>query len=298
MTTTAQLIDRTRQHLLSSHREEYNSLSAAITTTTATTFTTNDALGGNQGMQTGSIVEIGLEQMYVRSVTGSTATVYRGWNGTTAATHLIQAIVSVNPRFPKSAILQALNDDLADLSGQGLFWARTIALTSDVTKAGYDLTGVTSVDGILAVKYDEIGPLKYWPEIGARNFELRRESNLTDFPSGFALVVKSGVDPGGTIRVTYASSFGTLATLTDTVETTAGLHSEAMDLPPLGAALRLGVAREISRNFWETSSGSNRDDNVPAGASLSAVGGIARLRQQRLATEVGRLRARYPRPRY
>ena len=68
-----------------------STLSAAITTTTATTLTV--AAAGNHGAGTTIVVES--EQMYCTSRSGTTLTVRRGVNGTTAATHLSAAAVSI-----------------------------------------------------------------------------------------------------------------------------------------------------------------------------------------------------------
>lgn len=65
-------------------------LAAAITSTTATTFTVID----------GTVIKVGYsllidtEQLFVSGVSGTTITVVRGNNGTTAATHLISTVVS------------------------------------------------------------------------------------------------------------------------------------------------------------------------------------------------------------
>ena len=68
-----------------------STLSAAITTTTATTLTV--AAVGNHGA--GTTIVVDSEQMYCTSHNGTTLTVRRGVNGTTAATHLTAAAVSM-----------------------------------------------------------------------------------------------------------------------------------------------------------------------------------------------------------
>ena len=68
-----------------------STLSAAITTTTATTLTV--ASLGNHGA--GNTIVVDSEQMYCTGHSSTTLTVRRGVNGTTAATHLINAAVSI-----------------------------------------------------------------------------------------------------------------------------------------------------------------------------------------------------------
>lgn len=63
-------------------------LSGAISSTTATTFTASAA-----GVEIGWCLLVDTEQMFVSGVTGRTVTVQRGVNGTTAATHADAATV-------------------------------------------------------------------------------------------------------------------------------------------------------------------------------------------------------------
>jgi hypothetical protein len=64
-------------------------LGAAISSTTATSIVLSGA-----GCEIGWTLLVGTEAMFVSNVTGNVATVERGANGTTAATHLIAAVVS------------------------------------------------------------------------------------------------------------------------------------------------------------------------------------------------------------
>lgn len=79
-----------------------DALAAAITTTTATTFTVanvdgDNPLGESPRISAGNVVQIDSEWMDViaTDITTNTVTVVRGVNGSTAATHLINAPVSV-----------------------------------------------------------------------------------------------------------------------------------------------------------------------------------------------------------
>ena len=64
-------------------------LGAAISSTTATTFT----IGGTDDLALGMTLRIDSEDLYLRARSGTTATVDRGANGTTAATHLNGAAI-------------------------------------------------------------------------------------------------------------------------------------------------------------------------------------------------------------
>jgi len=66
-------------------------LAAAISSTTATTCTVTAATN----LQAGQTWKIDSEQVYCSALTSTTATIERGVNGTTAATHLISAAISI-----------------------------------------------------------------------------------------------------------------------------------------------------------------------------------------------------------
>ena len=79
--------------------EALTTLGAAITTTTATTCTVASATN----IVAGTMLLIDTEQVYVTSVSGTTVTISRGANGTTAATHLNAAAVS-RYRYPSQVV--------------------------------------------------------------------------------------------------------------------------------------------------------------------------------------------------
>lgn len=95
-------------------------------------------------------------------------------------------------------------------------------------------------------------------------------------------------------QVLYKSSFAPMLLLADDVEAVSGLPASAHDLPPLGAAIRLGMSREIRRNFFEEQGDSRRSEEVGAGAVTSSVRGLMVVRQARITEEASRLAQLYP----
>jgi hypothetical protein len=63
----------------------------------------------------GTLIEVGYEQLYITAVTGSTLTVSRGRNGTTAAEHLDGAIVTLLPMWGRQTVLDAVLDEVPRL---------------------------------------------------------------------------------------------------------------------------------------------------------------------------------------
>ena len=120
-------IEETRDMLLSGYVEELLQL-ASNATSSETTLTVTGA--ASSGITTGVIVEINTEAMYVTSVNGTDVNVIRGYGGSSATSHTAGDIVRVSPKFPAYRILEALNNDLRDLSSpdNGLFQIKT---TSD-----------------------------------------------------------------------------------------------------------------------------------------------------------------------
>jgi hypothetical protein len=192
MATVAQIINRTQRQLLSGVVEERNKIASAVNTTATTITLTYEIAGIRQG----SIIEIDAEQMYVWSVLESTkvATVERAFNGTVAAAHTNGSIVTVNPRFPRAQILEAMNAELDDLASpmNGLFQIKTVDIDYNGSDVMIDLAGITSIIDILTVS------VRYMTDDYpvARKVRLVRDVPTDDFASGYALRFDQGVFPG------------------------------------------------------------------------------------------------------
>lgn len=294
MTTTADLVAATREHLLAGHREPMNRLDGPITAA-ATSLTLKYDLGP---VQAGSVLSVDLERIRVWETSGKTVAVAeRGVDGTVAAAHDNLATVTANSRFDAFAVVREINNDLADLSSPsvGLFKVEFADLTFNAAIGGYDLgAGASDIVGSpLKVLWKSIGPSKHWPEI--RSYRYDSNMPTADFASGRAIFIYEPVSPGQQVRVFYPASFTPLPTtlLTTDVATT-GLPTTAHDLPPLGAAIRLMAGREIKRNFTEAQGDTRRAEEVPPGAVQASPRGLATLRAQRISAEVARLHAEFP----
>ena len=285
-------IDETKNLLLTDYVEEYDTLGTLLNDSETTVNFTHDTAG----IVAGSIIEIGTELMYVFSMNASTnnATVQRGFRGTTAASHSSGDLVTVNPKFPAQLVLNAINDELADLSSpqNGLYQMKTVELTFNAAQDGYNLTGVTDdILSIYQVTYSDVGAEASEPVISS--WTLRRDRNTSSFASGYALVLHDDGWPGQTVRVQYKTGFTALAA-TSTALSTVGLHSESYDLPALGAALRLMSTRPVRREFIDEQGSSRRADEVPAGAISASMRDLRALRETRINAEAARLDQKYP----
>lgn len=292
VSTAQSLIEETKRHLLSFQREHLNLLAANVApASTSLTFTYDVTQ-----IQTGSYIEIDLELMYVWSVEPSskTVTVARGQLGSVPALHDQGDMAVVNPKFPAFAILKAINDDLQDLCTpmNGLYAVRAIELTGTATSNGYNLTGATNVLDVLSVERRHPGRPRQWSPV--TNFSFQQNAETDDFASGYNLTLAEGVRPGQPLRVLVKQGFNRLVNLTDEVEAVGGLPARMHDLPPLGAAMRMVMPREIKRNFTEAQGEPRRAQEVPAGAVAGSMRAIAAQRQNRIMAEAGLLAQQFP----
>jgi hypothetical protein len=284
------VIDKVNRQLLSGTVEERNKIASALTTT-STSITLTYA---PEGIRKGSLIEINGEQMYVWDVAIPTRvlTVERGYGATDAVPHAANSIVINNPRFPRNQILEAINDELADLSSpvNGLFQMKTTEVQWNGSDRMVNLPGVYEIQDLYSVHY------RYLSDDYPRLWKVRLLRNMpsNDFPSGYALVIDDYIARTGTLLVSYKAPFDSINSESDDIEVTAGLSSTAVDLLVLGAQIRMMAPREIKRNFTESQGDTRRAEEVPAGAVAGSLANLLRLRRDRIVAEAMRLNRQYP----
>jgi hypothetical protein len=246
-----------------------------------------------EGLRSGQVIEIGAELMYVWSVDSGTksAVVERGFNGSTAAAHNSGDIVIVNPRFPRSQMLEAVNDELSDLSSplNGLFQIKTLDIDYNGSDVMIDLDGVASIIDLLTVS------VRYMTDDYpvARKVRLIRDVPTDDFPSGYALRFDQGVFPGR-LRIVYKAAYVPVTAETTDLGTTCGVQDSVLDIVTLGTQIRLMAPREIKRNFTESQGDTRRGEEVTSGAIGNSIQNLQRLRRDRIQAEAARLIRGYP----
>ena len=289
MSTASALLDRVSRQLLSGTVEERNKLAATVDSDD-TSFVMSYDLAG---LRAGVVFEVDSELCYIWEATSGTKTitVERGYMGTTPASHTSGAIITINPRFPKAQMLEALNQDIDDLSSplNGLFRIVTADVDYNGSDRQVDLTGATSVLDLIDVR------LRYldsdYPVI--RMTRLQRDLPTTDFPSGFAIVFDESV-MAGTLRVRYKAPFTRVSTVSDSIQSVANVPVTMEDILELGVMSRMLSTREVKRNFIESQGDTRRSDEVPAGAMRDSFSNILRLRRDRIIAEAAKLARQYP----
>lgn len=288
MTTAGTLVDRVINQLLSGVSEERNKLADAVNSTTDSI----PFLYSLASTRENALFEIDSEIFFVwqANTTSKVATVQRGYAGTTAASHSANAIIKINPRFPRAETLLALNSELMDLASpmNGLYQIKTVDISYNGSDRMVNLTGVTSINEIYDVRYRYLND--DYPIV--RDVRLLRDMPTTDFASGYALAFDTSIR-AGTVRVIYKAPFGSFTTEASTTEN-AGVPSHLEDLLVLGAQIRLMAGREIKRNFIESQGDTRRSEEVPPGATVNSMIGLQRLRRERILSESARLAKQYP----
>lgn len=289
MSTGTQVINRTIRQLLSGTVERRNKLATSLNAAATSVVLSYDL----DGIRAGSVFEIDSELFYVWEVTTGTktATVERGFNGTTAATHSAGAITTVNPRFPRAQILEALNDELADLSSpmHGLFQVKSFDEDYNGSDLLINLPQVANILDVLTVHIRQQSD-EYFQ---VRKVKLIRDLPTDDFSSGYAIKFEQPVRQGR-LRVVYKAPFTALTTESQNLVTHAGLPATCEDIVNMGVQIRMMASREIKRNFTESQGDTRRADEVGAGAVGSSITNLIRMRRDRITAEAHRLTRQYP----
>jgi len=287
--TVAQVLNRSHRQLLSGVVEERNRLASMVNATNTVIVLAYDVAG----IRPGAVIEIDAEQMYVWEVTDANknVTVERGFNGTTAAPHTANTVITVNPRFPRAMLLESLNDELSDLSSpmHGLFAIRTLDITYNGSDRQLNLPAIADIIDIVEVrsrfKQDD------WQKIN--KVKLLRDMATKDFGSGLALEFNQQVR-NGDLRLTYKSPFNKAINETDNIQTICGFPESAEDILIMGIQIRLMSSREMKRNFTESQGDTRRADEVPPGAVAGSITNLLRMRRDRITAEAAKLARRYP----
>jgi hypothetical protein len=289
MTTVATVLNRASRQMLAGVVEERNKLASSLNDS-ATSVVLSYDLGG---FRAGSVFEIESELFYVweANTASKTLTVERGFNGTTAAAHSANVLVTLNPRFPRAQMLDAVNGELDDLSStmNGLFRVVTADLTYNGSDRQINITSSGTIIELLDVR------LRYLADDHPVLGSVRLQTGLptTDFASGNTLVFDEPV-MAGTVRVRYKAPFTRATSESSDLTTNCFLPATCDDIVETGVVIRMMNGREIKRNFIESQGDTRRADEVPAGATRDSISNLVRLRRDRIIAEAGRLKAQYP----
>ena len=289
MSTAGALINRVSRQLLSGTVEERNKLAVTVTSADTAIVLSYDLAG----LRAGSVFEIDSELMYIWvAESGSkTLTVERGYLGTTAAAHTSGALAILNPRFPQQQLLDALNQDIDDLSSplNALYRVITVDLSYNGSDRQINIPSASSIIDLIDVR------LRYLSDdfVALRGTRLARDLPTADFASTFAITLDQRT-MAGTLRVRYRAPFVRATTTADNLQTVGFVPVSMEDILEYGVMSRMLATREIKRNFIESQGDTRRSEEVPAGAISGSVSNILRIRRDRIIAEAAKLARQYP----
>jgi hypothetical protein len=242
-------------------------------------------------VSTGTL-QIGDEMMWVQSVDPTSNTVNllprgRGWGGTTAVAHATGDTVTVSPAYPRSRIKTAINASIQ----------ATYPMLFGVTSTEFTLLdpihlawGIPAdVEFVLDVRWRD--PLSNWQRI--RGWEIDRQANTSDFPTGQALLITQRIIPGSTVRVTYGGRPGALVNESD-LFTSTGLEEGIADAIELDVKARMLPILDLARLQVTHASAAELEQTHPIGSAIAAGAKFSQMYQQRLQVESLALHRRYP----
>ena len=289
MSTVGTVVDRTVRQLMSGTVEERNKTVGALTATSTSVVFQYDL----NGMRAGGVIQIDNELMYVWEVSSGskTVTVERAWNGTTAVAHAAGAVAIVDPKFPRSQILEAINAEIDDLSSpmNGLYQIKSLELNYNGTWNMINLPTTDKIIDLVSVTVRYIAT--DYPVI--RKCRLIRDLPNDDFSAGYAIRFDEQVRAGRMI-VVYKAPFTNVTTEAQNLQNIAGFPTTAEDILIMGAQIRLVSPREVKRNFTESQGETRRSEEVPTGSVSSSINNIIRMRRDRITAEAARLARQYP----
>ena len=243
------------------------------------------------GAVTSGLVQVDDELIWVSATTGGSLVVPpygRGYAGSTAAEHAADAQVVVDPFYPRVDIAQAIRDAALALYPR-LFRVQTATFEFSPAVSTYDLAA--DADRVLDVSAETVGPSGAWLRV--RRYGVDQNADTSVYASGRSITLGQAVDAGRTVRVTYASRFGTLDTADDEL-TDAGFSESHRDVLTLGTVYRLVQFLEPARLNLTAVANQERSQYSPVGAASALTRQLLGLYEQRIGEERGLLLQSWP----
>lgn len=235
------------------------------------------------------VIEIDDELLYVLSYDTATgvATVPawgRGQQGTTAAAHAAGAKVSVNPKYPRRRVGQAINATINAMCPP-LFGVTVGSVQAQYLTWEYALP--TQTEALIRVEYLPWNATQYdWRPL--REAFIKRDTGVPvlHMPTRAGFLAS---------EVRWTVSTNPLP-FTDPSQpySYCGLQDSSIDCVMLGAIPRLVTTSELARQQLTTTESSDRATLVPTGSGTSAAKFYYALFQDRLKDEAAGLRRQYP----
>lgn len=294
--TLADMKGRIKQTLqgYTRNQEQITWLSAPMTASD-TTFTVDLT---TVGLVSRGLVQIGDELLLVSSFNRNTGevTVAAGTNGrgrenTTAASHSVNDIVTMDPDYPRQRITEAINDTI-QATYPDLYVMDSVEFPKVAAKYEYEMPA--AAEDVLRVTFDTIGPSRVWPGSQEWRFNPQASTSSNGVSTGKSLAVGDFITPGRAIRAVYTKKPGVFTDDSQDYETQIGYPERTIDMIQFGAVARLLTGVESARLQQKSVEATERAPLVPTGAASNASQYFWGMYRQRLNEEVDRLHQLFP----
>lgn len=271
-------------------------LTSAVTTLTSpSTSPLILSLGSTDNVGKG-IVEINDELMWIDSFdrVANTATVApygRGYLGTTASTHAVDAKVTISPIFPRYVVKKAINDTIRAIGTQ-LLGVKQTSFTYNPPVTTYEFQDL-AIENILTMMWQDVGPSKEWIRVRRWDFDPLADVDVWGVNSQ-TVTIGDLITAGRTVKVMYATRPPEFTNPSDDFTTTTGLPMSVKDVVVLGAVYRLLTYLDPAR----ASQVAPQADEIDAKRTFTSVTNIVRqiyaLYTQRLNEEIKAQQGQFP----
>jgi len=291
-----QLVSRTKQQLQGYTKDQASvSYLTAAMNATDVTFSVDPETVTNLSR---GLIEIDDELLLVKkydrasgvvTLFGGSSTNARGVEGTTAASHALNALITDDPVFPRQRIKDAINDTIRGVYPDLWVFANT---EFNYVAARYEYVLPSAAEDVYKVVVNTIGPSRVWFPAQKWRFNSQSSLGTSQSPSGAtgkSLQLYDFIVPGRSVRVTYTKAPTVLVNNSDDFEGVSGLPERVVDLITYGACWRLLPAYEAARLQQQNIEATERAPLVPPGSAMKASELFLSLYQKRLAEERDRL---------
>jgi hypothetical protein len=240
------------------------------------------------------IIEIDDEMMWVDSYDRQSNTITiapfgRGYNATTAATHDVNAKITIAPTYPRQAVKRAINDTINSVYPK-VFGVSSTAPTFLASRTTYPVPA--DAIQILSMAWQSVGPTKEWLPI--RQWRWDPIAYASAFPTGKTVSIYDNILPGRIMNIVYAHFPVNLTNNDDDFENVSGLPASMRDVIIYGAAWRLSSYIDPARTSITSPQSDEIDNKRPYGTGASVTKQLQALFLQRLEEESLKQKLQFP----
>lgn len=287
MTLMLDLVAATRRMTYGSMADQLNFLSAEYLLGDAELSMSMDVTNITPGM----VMSSGLNVWYVTGIDAANKKVYvyASYDNSHNDALPIGSPVMLRPRVTDWLLFNYINDVVTSLSSPtyGLYREASWASTADAIWGTYDIPVIAqNMTSLLRVQVQYPTTTDVWLDIPPNMYEWQPENSLVR--------LRTMVPASSTVRFDYRAPFVPATLLTSNVVDDMGLSESMLDIPPLGASVRLLRTTESRRAQTHNQSDPRRAEEVQRGQNSSAATDMAREFRDRVQAEHTRLLNRNP----